>query len=191
MLCNLCSGSDPLIRLSMTPWSKQEQEDNYSEAYKRSLTIVWIWQWGSLNAANAALCIWTLRPDPSNDSNQLWKPWPMTSILRKRLAVANQLTPFLKYFKKINKSWQDPDVGCATGFLLDQARKQGWEVYGVELSAWAVDYAKNKPCICLISTRALSKMPIFRTIILMWLFLKMLLSIWQTPRKLLNKYVKY
>ena len=35
-------------------------------------------------------------------------------------------------------------MGCATGFLLDQARKQGWEVYGVELSAWAVDYAKNK-----------------------------------------------
>jgi SAM-dependent methyltransferase len=50
----------------------------------------------------------------------------------------------LKYLKKINKTGKILDVGCATGFLLDQARQQGWEVYGVELSAWAVDYAKNK-----------------------------------------------
>jgi SAM-dependent methyltransferase len=50
----------------------------------------------------------------------------------------------LKYLKKLNKKGRILDVGCATGFLLDQARKQGWEVYGVELSAWAVDYAKDK-----------------------------------------------
>ena len=50
----------------------------------------------------------------------------------------------LKYLKKINKTGRILDVGCATGFLLDQARQRGWEVYGVELSAWAVDYAKNK-----------------------------------------------
>jgi len=50
----------------------------------------------------------------------------------------------LKYLTKINKKGRILDVGCATGFLLDQARKGGWEVYGVELSAWAVDYAKNK-----------------------------------------------
>jgi len=50
----------------------------------------------------------------------------------------------LKYLKKLNKKGKMLDVGCATGYLLDQARKQGWEVYGVELSAWAVDYAKNK-----------------------------------------------
>ena len=49
-----------------------------------------------------------------------------------------------KYLRKINKTGKILDVGCATGFLLDQARNGGWEVYGVELSAWAVDYAKNK-----------------------------------------------
>jgi 2-polyprenyl-3-methyl-5-hydroxy-6-metoxy-1,4-benzoquinol methylase len=35
------------------------------------------------------------------------------------------------------------DIGCATGFLLDEARKSGWNVHGVELSAWAADYAKT------------------------------------------------
>jgi SAM-dependent methyltransferase len=36
------------------------------------------------------------------------------------------------------------DIGCATGYLLDEARKAGWRVYGVELSKWAVSYAKEK-----------------------------------------------
>ena len=36
------------------------------------------------------------------------------------------------------------DIGCATGFLLDEARKVGWDVYGIELSQWGVDYARNK-----------------------------------------------
>ena len=36
------------------------------------------------------------------------------------------------------------DLGCATGLLLDEARRMGWDVYGVEISEWAVDYAKHQ-----------------------------------------------
>ena len=36
------------------------------------------------------------------------------------------------------------DVGCATGFFLDEARKAGWDVQGCEVSEWAADYAKRK-----------------------------------------------
>ncbi|MFH1459916.1 MAG: methyltransferase domain-containing protein [Candidatus Omnitrophota bacterium] len=36
------------------------------------------------------------------------------------------------------------DVGCSTGFFLDEARKKGWEVSGVELSRWAVQFARDK-----------------------------------------------
>ena len=49
----------------------------------------------------------------------------------------------LKYFKKLRKTGRLLDIGCATGFLLDEARKDSWEVYGVELSKWAVDYAQK------------------------------------------------
>ncbi len=36
------------------------------------------------------------------------------------------------------------DIGCAAGLLLDEARKLGWETYGVELSRWAVKIAKER-----------------------------------------------
>lgn len=50
----------------------------------------------------------------------------------------------LKSLRKFKKKGRLLDIGCATGFLLDEARKEGWEVYGVELSKWAVSFAKEK-----------------------------------------------
>lgn len=50
----------------------------------------------------------------------------------------------LKELKKLKKKGRVLDIGCATGFLLDEAKKDGWKVYGVELSKWAADYTKNK-----------------------------------------------
>lgn len=36
------------------------------------------------------------------------------------------------------------DVGCGPGKLLSDLREQGWEVYGVDFSAVAVDYARSR-----------------------------------------------
>lgn len=36
------------------------------------------------------------------------------------------------------------DVGCGHGFLLDEARKQGWKTQGVELALAACRYAREK-----------------------------------------------
>ncbi len=49
----------------------------------------------------------------------------------------------LEMLKKLKKRGRLLDVGSAAGFLLDEARKAGWEVSGIELSEWAVDYAKK------------------------------------------------
>jgi len=36
------------------------------------------------------------------------------------------------------------DVGCATGFFLDEARRAGWRVRGCEVSDWAAGYARDQ-----------------------------------------------
>jgi 2-polyprenyl-3-methyl-5-hydroxy-6-metoxy-1,4-benzoquinol methylase len=50
----------------------------------------------------------------------------------------------LKKIAKYKRKGKLLEIGPATGFLLDEAQKQGWETYGVELSKWAVDFARRK-----------------------------------------------
>ena len=59
-----------------------------------------------------------------------------------RRASARAILKKLKAYKKGPARLLE--VGCAVGFLLDEAKKQGWEPYGVELSKWAVVHAREK-----------------------------------------------
>jgi len=55
---------------------------------------------------------------------------------------------FQKVIQKINEIKQPPgnflDIGCAAGYLLDVARENGWETYGVEISKEAGIFAREK-----------------------------------------------
>src|SRR3989338_2640527 len=45
---------------------------------------------------------------------------------------------------KFKKTGRLLDVGCGPGLFLDEAKRQGWEVAGVDFSSWAKTYAKEK-----------------------------------------------
>ncbi len=52
-----------------------------------------------------------------------------------------------KKILKLIENYQKPgkllDLGCFVGFFLRQAERQGWDVYGVEPSRWAVSIANK------------------------------------------------
>lgn len=51
----------------------------------------------------------------------------------------------LKYLKTVTQGKGTLlDIGCAAGFFLDEARKQGFEVHGIEMSKWAVAHARRE-----------------------------------------------
>jgi len=50
----------------------------------------------------------------------------------------------LSKINRIKKHGRLLDIGCATGFLLDEARRINYAVEGVELSRWATRIAKEK-----------------------------------------------
>lgn len=63
----------------------------------------------------------------------------MEEVGRRKRAIE-----ILKRIKRYKKNGKLLDIGCANGFFLDEARRDGWEVYGIEISRWAVNYAKEK-----------------------------------------------
>jgi 2-polyprenyl-3-methyl-5-hydroxy-6-metoxy-1,4-benzoquinol methylase len=49
----------------------------------------------------------------------------------------------LKNIEKYHKKGRLLEIGFGSGLLLELAQKKGWEVWGVEISSWAVKQAKE------------------------------------------------
>ncbi len=49
----------------------------------------------------------------------------------------------LKHLEQFVQPGRLLDVGCATGFFLDEARKRGWQVEGLDVSSFGVEYAQS------------------------------------------------
>ena len=50
----------------------------------------------------------------------------------------------LKYVLKYRKNGKLLDIGCGPGYLMEEAKELGFDVYGVEVGEKAADIAKNK-----------------------------------------------
>ena len=50
----------------------------------------------------------------------------------------------LKVIEKHGKKGKLLDIGCAVGFFLETAKQSGWRAQGLELSAFACEYAKKR-----------------------------------------------
>lgn len=79
-------------------------------------------------------------------SNEYYKSWGMENGENNEVALMKKST-FRNMLKKIlpyKKSGNILDIGTASGFLLEEAKKIGFEPYGVELSEYSSSIAKQK-----------------------------------------------
>jgi len=139
VLCNLCASNHYTVVYDTLV---DEQEDNYSDSYKITDHCAHV----AVRIVKCCKCgLIYMNPQADHSKIQMnYVDMADDVYTQEEAGRRRSADSILKYLAKINKKGRILDVGCATGFLLDQARQQGWEVYGVELSAWAVDYAKNK-----------------------------------------------
>ncbi len=83
---------------------------------------------------------------PKPDADCLYKAYEAMEdslYLREEKGRAKSAKVLLAKLSRIKKGGRILDIGCASGIFLNEARKLGWEVHGVELSSWAVNYAKK------------------------------------------------
>lgn len=50
----------------------------------------------------------------------------------------------IKIIQKHKEGRRILDVGCSYGYFLEVARERGWDAYGIELSQYAANYAREK-----------------------------------------------
>ncbi len=64
-----------------------------------------------------------------------------TNYLKDEANIRKTFAGRLKRISRFIKPGKLLDVGCAAGFFLDEARKIGWQVQGLDVSSFAVRYA--------------------------------------------------
>jgi len=62
---------------------------------------------------------------------------------KKEFDLSNSFDERINMFESYRKNNKLLDVGCSTGVFLKAARNKGWEVWGVEISKPAANYAKE------------------------------------------------
>lgn len=75
----------------------------------------------------------------NNYNQDYFAPWMKEQFAAREKMWKRRLKK-IQTFKKTGKLL---DVGCGTGLFINEARSKGWDVYGTEISSYAVDHVKK------------------------------------------------
>lgn len=67
-----------------------------------------------------------------------------TNYLRDEPNIRRTFARRLRYLSRYLQPGKLLDVGCAAGFFLDVAARQGWQVQGLDVSTFAVSYTRER-----------------------------------------------
>jgi len=137
--CNLCGRDDYRILYKRTVSQEEEkQSDNYR------ITSNYVYKFGQVVKCSHCGLVYV---NPRVKEKEIESIYHDMADEEYNNEMEHRKITFKKALKRIGalkKCGKILDVGCATGLLLDVARERGWDVYGVEISKWAVDCARNK-----------------------------------------------
>jgi 2-polyprenyl-3-methyl-5-hydroxy-6-metoxy-1,4-benzoquinol methylase len=67
-----------------------------------------------------------------------------TNYLKDEDNIRQTFAGRLKWLERFIQPGKVFDVGCAAGFFLDEAKQRGWQVQGLDVSGFAVEYVKDR-----------------------------------------------
>ena len=86
--------------------------------------------------------VFAIPEDPIKELTQDYVNMADPEYLKEERGRRAQADIVLRKIAKFKRSGKLLDIGCGPGFFLDQAKRQGWAVHGVDLSQWSKDHAK-------------------------------------------------
>lgn len=145
--CNICGCSryNVLYKSNLTPQDLKESPSGFgiSSDSPRHPQVV--------SCDNCGL----MYANPREKAQELLRNYSSVEDEGYLLEEANRRATFLKDLRFIEKysprKGRLLDIGCFAGFFMDTARQGGWEVFGVEPSAWASAYGREKLNLNIIS----------------------------------------
>jgi 2-polyprenyl-3-methyl-5-hydroxy-6-metoxy-1,4-benzoquinol methylase len=66
---------------------------------------------------------------------------PDTAKFKRKL---RSFSSHIRFFRRIKRKGRILDVGCGNAYFLSACREKGYEVHGLDISGWAVQYATQK-----------------------------------------------
>lgn len=77
-----------------------------------------------------------------SDLNEYYADYPRhPSISEITRARYNEILDMFEAYRELNRIL---DIGCSSGFFLEEARKRGWDVYGTEVSDVSIENGTSK-----------------------------------------------
>ena len=128
--CNLCGSDDTKLLYIKTDYRCDKRDFNIVQCRKCELVYV-----------NPRYNLETLR-------KRYTKEYYSGSVYENYIGMEKELKSMfrrrLRKIEKYKKGGRLLDIGCAAGFFLEVAEEKGWSVFGVELSEYASNYARER-----------------------------------------------
>lgn len=104
------------------------------------------WKKNGFNIVQCDLCDF-IYVDPlplKNFLNKFYKTFEYKNVIEAEKVIRKDAIRSLTIIEQYQQKGVLLDLGCGGGFFMDEARKRGWKVFGIDYATKVIKYAKEK-----------------------------------------------